>query len=403
MKKSKFLVLSIACIMMLTVFTCCIITGCSDTGFETNPPDSTVNADTSASITEENYNGKLIFDHSMELTSAKLFTVDYFKGGYKLITVTSTESAVQKILTVPEGMSIPAEVEDGTIVLQMPLTDILVSSTPTTSLINAIGVLDRISLTTTEYDAWYIDEVKTAMDAEKIIYIGSYKEPDYEMLVAAAPPFAVFSTMLSSVPEVAEKLDELRIPVLLDQATYEEQPLARVEWAKLYGALFDCEDTANTLFEEQVKYVEEIPSATAEKTVAMFYITSKNVLYARQGGDYMAKMLEMADGKYIFADINPEETGTIKMDFESFYAGAKDADYIIYIWSLGGKPETLADFTSKNELFADFKAVKEGNVWCTTPDFFQISDTLGYMIKDIHTMLTMTDDSETITYLFKLK
>ena len=43
--------------------------------------------------------------------------------------------------------------------------------------------------------------------------------------------------MLTSVPDVAEKLKELGINYILDQSTYEDHPLGRVEWAKLYAAL----------------------------------------------------------------------------------------------------------------------------------------------------------------------
>ena len=115
-------------------------------------------------------------------------------------------------------------------------------------------------------------------------------------------------------------------------------------------------------------------------------------------------MFELAGGEYIFADINPEESGTLKMEMEEFYAKAKDVDYIIYIWNLGGKPENLEQFIGYSEIFQDFKAVKEGNVWCTTPDFFQISDTLGSMIKDMNTMVTLENpDVDKLTYLFKLQ
>ena len=82
---------------------------------------------------------------------------------------------------------------------------------------------------------------------------------------------------------------------------------------------------------------------------------------------------------------------------------AKDADYIIYVWNLGGKPSTLSDFTGYNSILADIKAVKDGNVWCTTPDFFQIADTIGSMINDINLMLNADADTSELTYLKKLK
>ena len=55
-------------------------------------------------------------------------------------------------------------------------------------------------------------------------------------------------------------------------------------------------------------------------------------------------------------------------------------------------------------MLSEFKAVKEGNVWCTTPDYFQISDRLGEMIADMTRMLTNDDpDVNAFTYLFRLQ
>ena len=91
------------------------------------------------------------------------------------------------------------------------------------------------------------------------------------------------------------------------------------------------------------------------------------------------------------------------MELEAFYDKAKDADYIIYIWSMGGKPETLDAFVERASILADMKAVKDGNVWCTTPDYFQIQNTIGSMINDIRLMLEADDSTDKLTYLFRLK
>ena len=377
-----------------------MVVGCSKKEDNTSTPKQEVTVTPTIEVVENVKDG-LVFDHSMELSYATNFSVDYYVGGYKLVTI----SDGKKFFTVPEGKEAPEGVDSEAIILQMPINNILISSTPTMSLIHAIGALDAVTMTTTERETWLIDDVITKMDKGEITFVGTYKAPDYEILTSMNPPFSVFSTMLSSVPEVAEKLDELKSPYLLDQSTYEAHPLGRMEWVKLYGALFDCEDKANEVFQVQEDLVKEVTAAeSTQKTAAIFYITSKGVLYVRQGGDYVAKMFELAGGEYIFSNLNPEETGTSKMEMEEFYATAKDADYIIYIWNLGGKPETLKEFTDKNELFTDFKAVKEGNVWCTTPDFFQISDTLGNMIKDMNSMLTLDDPTvDKFTYLFRLK
>ena len=118
----------------------------------------------------------------------------------------------------------------------------------------------------------------------------------------------------------------------------------------------------------------------------------------------MAKMVKLAGGEYIFdGKVGVGETGTVKMENEAFYDGARDADYIIYVWTLGGRPETLADLLERGDFLENMKAVQNGNVWCTSPDFFQISSTLGDMINDINLMLNADASTDQLTYLFKLK
>ena len=71
---------------------------------------------------------------------------------------------------------------------------------------------------------------------------------------------------------------------------------------------------------------------------------------------------------------------------------------------MGGKPATIADLVAKSEVLGDMKAVKDGNVWCTTADFFQTSSTIGNIISDISKVVTSTDsNTDKYTYLFKLK
>ncbi len=384
--------------------TAVVLTGCaegeesSDASNPSGSLSSSVVENSLPSTDNENYDGKLVFDHKMELKYAKNFSVDYYKGGYKQIKISDGTT----LLIVPEKMSVPKDIEKETVVLQQPIKNIMVSSTPTISLINDIGALDSVSLTTYDVDSWYIEDVKEALKSKKMTYVGDYKAPDYELISAAGTKFAVFSKMLTD--DVAAQLDSLGVKVMLDMAAEENHPLARVEWMKLYGAMFNLEEAAEKKFEKQAAYIDEIAKKEdTGKTVAIFYITSKGKLYARNGGDYMAKMVDLAGGKYVLSDVGVGEPGTKNMEIEAFYEGAKDADYIIYVWSLGGKPKDLNAFLERSSILADMKAVKNGNVWCTTPDFFQISNTLGNMVNDMNLMLNADEKTDKLTYLYKLK
>ena len=396
--KKKILSLLTALVLLSLLFVAC---NAKNSSSDTAAPAAAVQVK-EAPVQTENYDGKLVFDHSMNLKYAKFFSVDYYKGGYKIAKVINTPDDIIQMLIVPQGMSVPADAPKDAIILKQPVGNVLVSSTPVTSLINAIGALDAVSLTTYDVKSWYINDVIDALKSGKMTYIGDYKAPDFEKITAQGTTFSFFSTMLTE--DVKEKLATLGVDVVLDQSAQEDHPLARVEWAKLYGAIFDKEENAEKLFNEQDNYVQEISKVEKTgKSVAIFYITSKGVLYARNADDYMAKMLTLAGGEYALADVGAGKTGTIKMEIEAFYDKAKDADCIIYIWNLGGKPETLDEFKSRSEILPEMKAVRNGNVWCTTPDFFQIQDTIGSMINDIHLMLTSDESTDHLTYLYKLK
>ena len=94
----------------------------------------------------------------------------------------------------------------------------------------------------------------------------------------------------------------------------------------------------------------------------------------------------------------------MNMEMETFYANVKDADYLIYSSSIDSEIGSVEELLQKSELLADFKAVKNGNVWCTQKNMFQESTGFGDMIRDIHTMLTQDDENLTkLTYLYRLQ
>ncbi|MGX8795061.1 ABC transporter substrate-binding protein [Fusibacter sp. JL298sf-3] len=344
----------------------------------------------------------LEYEKSLDLEYAQSFTLDYFKGGYGLATIGGRD----RYLLVPEGQTAPAGLDADIAVIQKPLKGFYIATTPAMSLVNALGRLDAVSFCGTEADKWSIKAIREAVAAGSIQYAGKYKEPDYEMLVAAGTNLAIQSAMIESVPEVVNKFDELGIPVLIDRGSEESHPLGKVEWVKFYAALTDTDmSVANALFDAQKEVVETLSAGEKiDKSVAIFFITSKGKLYVRNDDDYVTKMVELAGGTYIFDALENSGTNSTTMEMEAFYAAAKDADYILYMYSTGGKPEMLADLVEKNALIEDFAAVKSGNVWATCPEFFQINDRLGNMIGDLHTMLTSDESTpDRLDYVFKLK
>ena len=248
-----------------------------------------------------------------------------------------------------------------------------------------------------------IDGVIEKMEKGDILFSGHYKQPDYEMLLENNIQLQIDTSMLASVPDVMAKYDELGIPYFIESSSKEGHPLGRVEWVKLFGLLMDKEEEAKAYFEKQVEMVEAVTKAEkTDKTVAMFYIaSSSDKVYARNGGDYNAKMIEMAGGNYILADMEPNKTGNTSITFEDLYAKCIDADYIFFV-NFALKFNELDEMLEYNPLFADFKAVKDGTIYITSPNFTQSTAVLGTIIDDMHTVLT-NPEVEVTNSLIKLK
>lgn len=342
---------------------------------------------------------ELTYTDSTELEYAQKFTIDNYEGGYALITITDGG----RFLVVPEGKEAPADLAKNITVLQQPIQNIYLVASAVMDMFVSLDALDTIRFSGTKTEGWYIDEAKAAMENGDILYAGKYSAPDYEQILAQNCDLAIENTMISHTPEVQEQLEKFGIPVLVDHSSYEPNPLGRTEWVKLYGLLTGHEEEAEAAFAKEADAFEAISGEAATgKTVAFFYITSNGEANVRKSADYLPKMIELAGGTYIFRDLGDEDdaTSTMSMQMEEFYAGAKDADYIIYNSTIEGQLSSVDELLAKSPLLQKFKAVQEGHVYCTTKNLYQSTMELGTITSDIHRMLE-GDDGD-LTYLYRL-
>lgn len=354
----------------------------------------------------------LTYDHSMELSYAENFAVDYYEGGYKLLT---TRLNGDRILIVPKHQQAPedaealvspsAEGEPGKlIVLQEPVKNLYLVASSVMDMFAQLDSMDAISMCGLKEEDWYIPAAKQAMKDGTLLYAGKYSQPDYELLLSQNCSMAIENSMIYHTPEVMEKLEEFGIPTLVEYSSYEEHPLGRVEWVRFFGALLDQEEKADQLFERQKEALKRVEAEESTgKTVAFFYITSNGLVQVRQSTDYIPKMIELAGGKYVFENLGDPDSrrSTVNLQLEDFYDGAQDADFLVYNTTIDRQVQTLEDLLKKCSLLKDFKAVKNHQVWCTTEDMYQQSMSAGNLIEDFHRMLT-GDDKET-RYLYRLK
>ena len=344
----------------------------------------------------------LTLEHSMKLLYANQFSIDYYTGGFTMIKINDGGC----YLVVPEHETVPQSLPSDVTVIRQPLQNIYLVATSAMDLFRSLDSVDQITLSGTDASGWYMEEAKQALEQGKMFYAGKYNAPDYELILSKSCDLAIESTMIYHSPEVKEQLETLGVPVLVERSSYENHPLGRMEWLKLYAVLLGKEELAETCFNQQMDRLEAVmDQKPTGKTVAFFYISSNGYVNVRKSGDYVAKMIELAGGTYVprNLDENKNALSTMNLQLEAFYAAARDADYLIYNSTIDGELNSLNELLEKNGLLADFKAVKEGHVWCTEKNLFQETMGLGRMILDIHEILTVEEpDSSDVTYLHQL-
>ena len=327
----------------------------------------------------------------MKLAYARQFQIEEY-GNYKMITIVDNG----RFFLVPKGAAVPKGLPKDVVVLQQPLKNVYLVSSAVMDLVCQTGGLSNVSYTALKQNDWYVPKAVQAMKKGTLLYAGKYSAPDYEQLLSGGCNFAIENTMITHNPEVKEKLNELGIKVMVERSSYEKHPLGRLEWIKLFGVLFGKTAPAKDYFATQVKRIRPIiKKKNTGQTVAFFAVSSDGTITVRKQNDYVSSMIELAGGTYSLNGYVEEEKNalsTMKMQMEDFYAAEKDADVLIYNGTIEGELTSVAELIGKNKLFADFKAVKSGQVYTTGSNFYQQSTGTCDFIEDLNHILTGKKD-----------
>ncbi len=344
---------------------------------------------------------------ALELKYAGQFSVDYPQEGYKHIRIADGTDYI----CVPEGGQVKDFGYRDAVIIRLPVSEIYLAASSAMDLFVQLDALDMIGSCSTKASDYSIKEAAERIENGDIRYVGKYSAPDYETIINSGCSLAIESTMITHSPEIKEELERLGLPVLVERSSYENDPLGRLEWIKLYGVLLDREEEARIFFDaEEEKFISvrkklETEDNGERPTVAFFHISSNGYVNIRKPGDYISSMIELAGGTYCPGNIeieNPNALSTMNIDWEQFYAQASQADILIYNTAIDGGLETVDDLIAKNKLFAGFKAVKSGSVYCTDTDVFQKSSAVCDVIEDLYAVIN-DGAAEDLKYIYKLR
>ena len=312
----------------------------------------------------------------LQLQYATHFRIEYLGNGRKLV----TDGAGRKLLLIPRGQRPPEGYRQNQII-EIPVRRVVSKWTTIPPLLKALGVIDSIVGVTTREKQWHIDEIRRGMEEGKIKYLGESRVTDYEKLRSVKP-----DVFFAGEWEKTEKLNELGIPFAVVTEYLEKNPLGRLEWIKFFAAFYNREREAEQFFKRAVKGTNmlsgRLRGLVNRPDILWGFIMGRGTVYVPRADSYVAKMISMAGGHYVFGNLR--QTGSAAITLEQFYARGRDAD--IYI-SPGTLPQygitSIKKLIATHPILAGFKSVREGNVWCFQPWYWESIDKTDDIIEDL--------------------
>ncbi|MFB6343989.1 ABC transporter substrate-binding protein [Saccharicrinis sp. FJH62] len=241
--------------------------------------------------------------------------------------------------------------------LKIPLKDVAALSVTHIGFINALNAIKSVKGVTDPFRV-YNSEVKYGIEKGEVQNLGESMVPDTEKILAMHPD-AVFMSGFPNAKENNRILKEAGVPVIYTVAWTEKTPLARAEWIKFFGLLYDKEAYADSVFSAVVQHYKTLVNyadSLDTKPDVFCGNSFKGVWYLPGGKSYVSGLIKDAGGNYIF---NTDTTsGSMAVSFEVVYSEAKNADY----W-LNVQEKTISEMLSHDKRYGSFRPVEIGNVY----------------------------------------
>jgi iron complex transport system substrate-binding protein len=308
------------------------------------------------------------------------FTIETLANGVKKV----TDGENQTLLLVPEGKKAPAGYEDS-IQISIPVKKAVILSVTFGALMRPLEVLHSVVGSGTLESELYIEELKQGYSNGQITYVGggTMAAPDFEAIQMLKPDIVFISTGYADYVEYYNKLKSMGLKVAVFNDFLETDPLARLEWIKFIAAFYGKDATAKTYFEGVVKKIEDIKNQTvlsSRYTTVIWGSIFMGTCYVSKGESYVAKMIDMAGGEYVFDDLPGSDT--VNISLEELYARGKMANVFIYA-STPPYINSIKEIVDNNPVLADLPTIVSGEVYCMQPWYFQISDKPDEIVEDL--------------------
>ena len=318
---------------------------------------------------------------------AKGFDIQYFDN-YKKIVIKSpypdAKEQFEYILIANENSS--KFKSEAVPVIHTPVEKIVVTST---THIPMLELLDEENSLIGFPNLQYISSEKTVKNIQQgnIRELGKGEHINTEVLIDIAPEVVV-SFSMTSANKMFSTIEKAGIPVLLNGDWLEETPLGRAEWIKFFGALYNKEKEADSIFasiEKEYSQAVEIAKNAEKKPTVLSGVMFKDSWNLPAGESFVAQFLKDANTNYLWS--NTKGKGSLSLNFETVYEKGQHAEF----WIAPGHYKSLKELNEANDHYTQFEAFKTNNIYSFANTTGTTGGVLYYELAPVQPQIVLKD------------
>lgn len=243
-------------------------------------------------------------------------------------------------------------------IFEVPIEKIVVTSTthiPALELLNAEETLIGFP------GIDYISSEKTRHRIENkfIRELGKNEGINTEVLLELKPNLVV-GFGVDGKNRTFETIKKSGIPVIFNGDWVEESPLAKAEWIKFFGVLFNKEKEADSIFnsiENNYLGAKKLAQNAQRQPTVLSGAMHNDIWFLPNGNSTEAQLFKDANAHYLWHD--SKGTGSLSLNFETVFSKAKDAD----IWLSPSNYPNKDALKNGNPHHAMFKAFQNNTIY----------------------------------------
>ena len=207
----------------------------------------------------------------------------------------------------------------------------------------------------------YVSSEKTRqrIDSGFVRELGKYESVNTEVLLEINPN-VVIGFGVDGTSKSLNTIKKANIPVIYNGDWVENSALAKAEWIKFFGVLFNKENKADSIFshiEKDYLKAKELASKVKTKPSVLSGAMHKDIWYLPNGTSTEAQILKDANVNYLWS--NTTGSGSLALNFETVFDNAKNAD----LWLSPSYYTSMEALEKANKHYTKFQAFQNNTIY----------------------------------------